>query len=127
MKKTKPQQPLVQMSEFQQLMKILNQISDFKNLIEDRERIKAHPDRTKGQKDDDENRIRTYKKEIELLEKKLMREATHKFRYIIGHSKVESHPGVLAETDKVSKNIDTRIIKPSQRIAWCNNELKTLR
>ena len=56
-----------------------------------------------------------------------MREATHKFRYIIGHSKVESHPGVLAETEKVSKNIDTRIIKPSQRIAWCNNELKTLR
>ena len=42
-----------------------------------------------------------------------MSDAKQKFRYIIGHSKVEIHPGVLADNEKVCKNIETRIIKPS--------------
>lgn len=53
------------------------------------------------------------KGDIRGLEVQLMSEAKNKFRYIIGHSKVESLPGVLADQEKVQKNIETRIIKPS--------------
>jgi hypothetical protein len=54
--------------------------------------------------------------ELKILETKLIHEAKNKFRYIVGHNKQESQPGVFLEDYKVAKNIRQRIIMPSERI-----------
>ena len=63
---------------------------------------------------------------IKTLETKLINDAKLKFRNIVGHSKEEMLPGVFAEEQKAIKNIQNRIIKPSERLSKCQEEIKVL-
>lgn len=63
---------------------------------------------------------------IKTLEGKLTQDAKHKFRNIVGHSKEEMLPGVFADESKAIKNIKNRIIKPSERLSKCQDEIKIL-
>ena len=64
--------------------------------------------------------------ELKMIESQLMSNTRMKFRNIMGHSKDEVRPGVLAEDGKFVLNLQKRIILPSQRITLCEEGAKAL-
>jgi len=55
------------------------------------------------------------------MEQSLLACTKTKFRYIVGHRKDEIKPGVMAEEHKFLKNLQKRIILPSERITNCQD------
>jgi hypothetical protein len=51
--------------------------------------------------------------EIKMMEDDLIVNVKQKFKYIVGHTKIEIRPGVNAEEAKFIKNIQNRILNPS--------------
>ena len=78
-------------------MRIQDKRSDI-DFLQRRARLGPHDERM-------DDRIRELQMEAKTDERKLDDELKHKFRFITGHNKAESSPGVFAEELKVKKNI----------------------
>lgn len=64
--------------------------------------------------------------DLKELRLRLINQSKQKFKFIIGHSKEEIQPGVYADERKFVKNIQNRIITPSQRITNIQEGVKSL-